>query len=319
MYGRLDDVRADAVAAIDTVSEAHRHIRFSQGVFARCGGADIKLLQPARDTDNFFNGHTGRVHGTIAGGSFRCDFIAVAQFDQGYGRVHAGSAQLFQLIGLKSFVIHAHDQHAQVIGVHLFFLVSQINKEFIQLINFRFAQFEAQFLAAAGQPRPAGMFSQHQVAALAAHRFRGHDFIGQGMGYHAVLVNAGFVGESVAPHHGLVEGDGQAGDHAEQRAGGHNLRGFYAAFVGIAIAARMHGHHHLFQGGVARAFADAVYGTFDLPRAALNGRQRIGHRQAQVIVVMGGENDLVRAFGLRNHIAEHFPDFIRGRVADRVR
>jgi hypothetical protein len=62
--------------------------------------------------------------------------------------------------------------------------------------------------------------------------------------------------------------------------------------------ARAQGHDDFFQGGVAGAFADAVDGAFDLAGAVLDRGQRIGHGQAQVVVAMRGQNDvLLRRIG----------------------
>ena len=57
--------------------------------------------------------------------------------------------------------------------------------------------------------------------------------------------------------------------------------------------ARLQGHDDLFQAGVAGAFAQAVNRAFDLPRSGLNRRQRIGHREPQVVLAMRREDRLV--------------------------
>src|SRR5262249_15359958 len=48
------------------------------------------------------------------------------------------------------------------------------------------------------------------------------------------------------------------------------------------------GHHDLFQGGVPRSLPDAVDRAFDLPRAVLDGDQRVGHGVAQIVVAGAG-------------------------------
>ena len=63
---------------------------------------------------------------------------------------------------------------------------------------------EAQSLEAVIQGVAAGMLAQHDIALVDTHRLRGHDLIGAGVLQHAVLVDAGFVGEGVLAHHGLV-------------------------------------------------------------------------------------------------------------------
>ena len=61
------------------------------------------------------------------------------------------------------------------------------------------------------------------------------------------------------------------------------------------VAARAQGHDDFFEGAVAGPLADAVDGAFDLPGALLHGGQAVGHGQAQVVVAVDAEDDLVDA------------------------
>ena len=45
---------------------------------------------------------------------------------------------------------------------------------------------------------------------------------------------------------------------------------------------------------VAGAFADAVDGAFDLPRAGFDGGQRIGHGEAQIVMAMDADDGAYR-------------------------
>ena len=56
------------------------------------------------------------------------------------------------------------------------------------------------------------------------------------------------------------------------------------------VAARLERHHDFFERSVARALADAVDGALDLPRAGLHRRQRIRHRQAQIVVAVHADD-----------------------------
>ena len=45
---------------------------------------------------------------------------------------------------------------------------------------------------------------------------------------------------------------------------------------------------------IASAFADAIDGAFHLACAVVNGRQRIGHRQTQIVMAMDTDDRLAR-------------------------
>ena len=56
------------------------------------------------------------------------------------------------------------------------------------------------------------------------------------------------------------------------------------------VVARPQRHHDFFQRAIAGAFADAVDGAFDLPRARDHGGEAVGHRQAEIVVAMHAES-----------------------------
>ncbi len=88
----------------------------------------------------------------------------------------------------------------------------------------------------------------------------------------------------------------------------------------VIIVARAQGHDDFLQRRVAGALADAVDGAFDLPRAVFDGRQRIGDGQAQIVMAMGRQNDVLLADDrqLRQQVREDLA-VARGRgVADGV-
>jgi hypothetical protein len=70
----------------------------------------------------------------------------------------------------------------------------------------------------------------------------------------------------------------------------------------------LHGHHDLFQRGVARALAQTVDRAFDLPRAARHGGQAVGRRHAEVVVAMGGEDHVLAALAFRDQAADQVGD-----------
>ena len=109
------------------------------------------------------------------------------------------------------------------------------------------------------------------VGGRHADVFGAHDGVGGGVLEDAVLVDAGFVGEGVGADDGLVALDGDAGELADEAAGGIELAGLDAGADAVEVAADTQGHDELLQGAVARAFAEAVDGAFDAAGAAFDG------------------------------------------------
>ena len=54
----------------------------------------------------------------------------------------------------------------------------------------------------------------------------------------------------------------------------------------IAIAANMQSHGDFFQGSIPGPLAYPIHGTLNLPRTSFNTRERIGDRQAKIVVAM---------------------------------
>ena len=71
------------------------------------------------------------------------------------------------------------------------------------------------------------------------------------------------------------------------------MLGVDAGVIGIGVGARLQDHDDLFERAVAGALADAVDGAFDLPRAGFDGRQRVGHRQAQIVVAVHADDGAI--------------------------
>ena len=76
----------------------------------------------------------------------------------------------------------------------------------------------------------------------------------------------------------------------EQLAAREEMLGHDAGFERQLIAAGVQRHDDFFERGVAGALADAVDGAFDLACAALDRRQRIRHRQAQIVVAVHADD-----------------------------
>lgn len=100
------------------------------------------------------------------------------------------------------------------------------------------------------------------VALVQADRFRGHDLVVFAVLQHAVLVNAGGVGEGAGADDGLIRRDRHIADLADGLAGAPD---FMMINVGVHVHdvfAHFDRHDHFFQRAVAGAFADTVHRTF---------------------------------------------------------
>ena len=162
------------------------------------------------------------------------------------------------------------------------------------------------------------MFAHGQVFLVQADVFGAHDLEGLDILQHAVLMDAGFVQECVLADDGLVELHRKARHGGDAAGQVHDLGRVDAGLVGQDVIADFHRHDHLFQRGIACAFAKAVDGAFDLACARLHRRQRVGGRHAQIVVAMGGEDDRVRAGDAFQQHADDLGALERVGVADRV-
>ena len=106
---------------------------------------------------------------------------------------------------------------------HVLDLVGQHHEPAIDFIQLAAIELEAQLLAAQPQGMTSGVLAQHQLGVGHAHRLRGHDFVGQRVLQHAVLMDAGFVRESIAAGHRLVGLHRHAGDFTQHLARGEQV------------------------------------------------------------------------------------------------
>ena len=67
---------------------------------------------------------------------------------------------------------------------------------------------------------------------------------------------------------------------------GYSFSSFSLALVRKHIGPHLERRRNLFQRRIARALADAVDRALHLPRAGANRRQRIRHRQSQIVVAV---------------------------------
>ncbi len=130
----------------------------------------------------------------------------------------------------------------------------------------------------------------------------------------AVLVDAGLVREGVLADHCLVVLHREGGDRRDELGGAHQHGRLDAGGVGQHVAAGADGHDDLFQRGVAGALAQPVDGALDLAGAASEAGQRIGDREAEVVVAVCGEDPPLSAFGTRSRTARNMAAYSSGTV-----
>ncbi len=135
---------------------------------------------------------------------------------------------------------------------------------------------------------------------------------------HAVLVDAALVREGVAADDRLVVLHRKRGRRRDELRGARQHGRVDAGPERHHVVAHLHRHHDFFERGVAGAFADAVDGAFDLPRAGAHAGERIRHRHAEIVMAMHRE---ARQVGIRHPLAhplEQREIFLRHGVADGV-
>ncbi len=135
---------------------------------------------------------------------------------------------------------------------------------------------------------------------------------------HAVLMDAGFMGEGIGADDGLVRLHGEAGDGGDEARGFGDHRAVDAGVKWHQIGTRAQRHDDLFHRGVAGALAETVDSAFDLTRAGADGRQRIGNGEAQIVVAMNRDDRLVDVgHAVEQHLDEG-RELLRHRIAQRI-
>ena len=117
------------------------------------------------------------------------------------------------------------DDFLQILVIHLLLPICDCGHQHVGVFQFLGTQ-RLSHRAAAGHERVTpGMLSENDLAFGHADRSRRHDFVGNGVLQHAVLMDAGFVRERVVADDGLVGLNRHAGDFAQQAAGGVEFLG----------------------------------------------------------------------------------------------
>ena len=84
------------------------------------------------------------------------------------------------------------------------------------------------------------------------------------------------------------------------------------------VLAGLQGHHDLFQRGIARPLTQAVDSALDLPGSRRNGADGVGHRHAQIVMAVDGEDGLIGIRHLLSHIGDQLGHLAGHGIADGI-
>ena len=77
-------------------------------------------------------------------------------------------------------------------------------------------------------------------------------------------------------------------------------------------------HHDLLERRVPGSLADPVDRAFPLSRARAHARERVGYREAEIVVTVRRQHDIPCAGNMVADAGDHRPILVRHRVADGV-
>ena len=295
----LDDVGADGAAPDSASFMLRLDVRFALGVLAYRDAAHLELFElDILHAGDALDGLEDGVDRPIAHAGFAVERAVLVPEHHGGMRHRTGTAAArhrFQRPDRRPAIERRFRQGFDVGVVNVLFAVGQRLETFENLLQLLIVKMEAQVPDAVLESVPAAVLAQDQLGLSQTHIFRPHDFVGAALLEHAVLMNAGFVGKSVLADDGLVALHVDAGDARDQPAGGTEALGVDGGAHLKVVRPRVDGHHHFFQSAVAGPFTQAVDRAFHLAGAFFQCRQAIGDRQAQVIVAVHAQDDLVDA------------------------
>ena len=128
-------------------------------------------------------------------------------------------------------------------------------------------------------------------------------------------MNAGAVRKSIRTDDGLVRRNGFVADLGNERRRSGDVLHHDAGFEPFKVTvANVQGRSHFFERRIAGALTQAVHAAFDLARAHLHGRERVGGGHAQVIVAMHGKHRLVDVGNAVEDVGDDAAEFRRKRV-----
>ena len=163
-----------------------------------------------------------------------------------------------------------------------------------------------------------GEFTQNDGAFRNSYGLRRHDLVGQFLLEDAILMDSGFMGKGVCPDNRLVGLNHHAGDLRNQTAGSINVSGDDLRMKTEQILPCAEGHDHLFEGGIPRPFTDSIDCALHLPGAILDGGEGVCNRQAEIIMAVDTESNLLHSLHSLSQGSDQFSKLGGDGVAYRV-
>ena len=161
----------------------------------------------------------------------------------------------------------------------------------VQPLERALAELVPQIVKAPLQRVPARVLPEHQTRGGDAHQLGSHDLVGEAVLHDAVLVDARFVGEGVAPDDRLVGLREHAGHVRQQTARAVQLARLDVAAERGDLRPDVARHHDLLERGVPGPLADPVHRTLHLTRPGRDGGERVGDGEAQIVMTVRRERD----------------------------
>ena len=152
---------------------------------------------------------------------------------------------------------------------------------------------------------------------LEAYILRPHDLVCLLTLEHTVLVYAALVRKCVFTHYSLVRLRLYSGYGRNEPACRIYLSGIDSGlYILEYVGPGLHRHYDLFEGGVSGTLTEPVYRTLHLPRAVHDAKERIGHRQTEVVVAVHRYDRPFTYMFVK--LFDQCPHLLRKPVADRI-
>src|SRR5581483_6617954 len=270
----LDDVRGYAAAADLHAAGVELDDHVTERVDAAGDRRDVEVREGRVDTGGSLDGLARGVdHAVALGGGFlllaaACDDDARPRFGDGA----AADLELFERVRLLDARAELLGHDRLEVGVGEFDLtIGQFLETGERRVQGVTLEGEAHLLELGRESVAAGVLAEDDLAALLADLGGVDDLVGRALGQHAVLVNAGLVGEGVSSHDRLVVLDRITSEAADEAArAGQLLRVHLRVEAVELVGADLQRHGDFLERGVAGALAEAVDADLHLAGAVLD-------------------------------------------------
>ena len=292
----------------------------AERIVAAGDGVDVELAQLAGRLDDLVECDERRVNRAIALTRRGVHLVALAHLDLGVRGLAGAGAQgqalkdpalgrITRLVVDDRLEIECRDR-LLAIGDLL-----ELGERALELVAFDGV---AHVGVRSLQRSAARVLAQNELVVLQSNRLGVHDLVRAAVLQHAVLMDAGLVGEGVLAHDCLVRLYGVAAQARNQAAGTGDLCRLDTRLEAVEGVAGAQRHHDLLERRVASTLADTVDRDLDLTRTCLHAGQRIRGRETEIVVRVDAQRRLVQFGHVRVERGEDLPVLLRRRVADGI-